>query len=181
MEEMKLCSVSDRYIDYLRGHIAGVYSNKEGTRTHTRKYLGVVYTLNDYNYYIPLSSPKETDYEKKDGKKIIRKSRIPIMRIVVKNDSGEDELKGTLRLSHMIPVPSSELELYDVDAELDSNYKDLVMKEIIFIRKNKDKIKKNAALLYKQKCENYNTGYIKTVLDFKILEQKLEDFIKEIV
>ena len=33
------------------------------------------------------------------------------------------ELKGTLRISHMIPVPDSELELYDLNSEQDINYK----------------------------------------------------------
>lgn len=36
-----------------------------------------------------------------------------------------------------------------VPSETDLLYKDLVQEEIIFIRKNKDKIRKNAELLYK--------------------------------
>ena len=44
----------------------------------------------------------------------------------------------------MIPVPVSELELYDYENEEDLTYKDLIHDEIIFIRKNKDKIMKNA-------------------------------------
>ena len=84
-------------------------------RKHTRKYLGIVYTIKGYNYYIPLSSPKDSDYKLVNGKKVIRRSIIPIMRIVEKLSNGEFELKGTLRISHMIPVPYSELTLYDLD------------------------------------------------------------------
>ena len=51
----------------------------------------------------------------------------------------------------MIPVPASELELYDYENEEDLTYKDLIHDEIIFIRKNKDKIMKNAQVMYKQK------------------------------
>ena len=102
------------------------------------------------------------------------------MRLIETTGTGECELKGTLRLSHMIPVPDSELELYDLDCEKDVKYKDLVQKELIFIRKSKAKIKKNAMLLYKQKINNIdNISYIRNVLDFKVLEAKLEDFIKE--
>lgn len=54
---------------------------------------------------------------------------MPIIRIVVKNIDGEKELKGTLRISHMITVPASELELYDLENESDSTYKDLVHNE----------------------------------------------------
>ena len=53
----------------------------------------------------------------------------------------------------MIPVPDAELELYDIDGK-DKAYKDLVQNELIFIRKNKDRILSNAKLIYKQKKLN---------------------------
>ena len=73
-----------------------------------------------------MSSPKDSDYQIAGANKVIKKSIIPIIRIVVKNISGEKELKGTLRISQMIPVPDSELELYDLENEADSAYKDFV-------------------------------------------------------
>ncbi len=39
---MQLYSISDEYISYLRKKFPRVYSNKEDSRVHTRKYLGVV-------------------------------------------------------------------------------------------------------------------------------------------
>ena len=51
-----------------------------------------------------MSSPKESDYQIAGEQKVIKKSIVPIIRIVVKNSKGEKELKGTLRISHMIPV-----------------------------------------------------------------------------
>ena len=54
----------------------------------------------------------------------------------------------------MIPVPASELTLYDVEHEQDLFYKALIHKEMPFIRKNKNKIVQNAKILYKQKKEN---------------------------
>ena len=104
--------------------------------------------------------------------KVIKKSIVPIIRMVEKTASGEKELKGTLRISHMILVPDSELELYDLENETDSTYKDLVQKEMIFIRKNREKIDSNAKLLYKQKLANDTTaGYVKSALDYKSLEE----------
>lgn len=109
-----------------------------------------------------MSSPKDSDFQIAGENKVIKKSIIPIIRIVVKNSAGEKELKGTLRISHMIPVPESELELYDLEHETDEAYKDLVQNEIIFIRKNHDKIMNNASVLYKQKAENdTSAGYVK--------------------
>lgn len=158
MEEFKLYSVSDEYIEYLRKVFPNVYSNKETTRIHSRKYVGTVICLENYHYYIPMSSPKESDYQIAGEKKVVRKSIVPIMRIVVKNSKGQKELKGTLRISHMIPVPQSELLLYDIENEQDCTYKDLVQNEMIFIVKIKKKflptqnyyISKKRKMIYRQ-------------------------------
>ena len=177
MEEFKVYSVSDKYISYLRDKYPNVYSNKVENRTHTRKYVGIVITMGEYNYYIPMSSPKDTDYQVAGATEVIKKSIIPIIRIAVKNSAGEKELKGTLRISHMIPVPESELELYDLENETDEAYKDLVQNEIIFIRKNQEKIRNNAEVLYKQKLENDTTaGYVKSALPYKALEELCKQY-----
>ncbi len=180
MEEFKLYSVSDEYVEYLRNVFPNVYSNKETTRIHTRKYIGTVILLENYHYYIPMSSPKESDYQIAGDRRVIKKSIVPIIRIVVKNSKGEKELKGTIRISHMIPVPQSELELYDIENEQDYAYKDLVQNEVIFIRKNQEKILANAKLLYKQKAENdLSAGYVRAALEYKDLEKLCRDFIEE--
>ena len=172
MDELKLYSISDEYIEWLRKDYPNVYSNKIDARIHTRKYLGVVLQIEQYKYYVPMSSPKESDYQVAGENKAIKKSIVPIVRIVVKNSNGVKELKGTLRISHMIPVPESELLLYDMENEADSTYKDLVQNEMIFIRKNRDKIVANARLMYKQKKANDTTaGYVKSALDYQALEK----------
>lgn len=97
--------------------------------------------------------------------------------MVVKNTKGERELKGTLRISHMIPVPESELELFDLDNEEDETYRDLVQNEVIFIRKNREKIVANAQLLYKQKKSRDTTaGYVKSALDYATLEKLCDEY-----
>ena len=177
VEEFKIYSISDRYIEYLRVHMPNVYSNKVENRVHTRKYVGVVFRIGKYNYYVPMSSPKETDYQVAGEKKVIKKSIVPIIRVTAMNRNNEKELKGTLRISHMLPVPETELELFDMETEPDEVYKDLVNNEMIFIRKNKDKILKNAQLIYKQKRENDTSAdYVKTALDYKQLEQLCDEY-----
>lgn len=80
----------------------------------------------------------------------------------------------------MIPVPKSELELYDLENEPDHTYKDLVKKEILFIRKHREKIASNAQLLYKQKAANDTTaGYVKFALDYQALETLCDQFEKQ--
>ena len=137
MSELKLYEISEEYISYISTVEKNVFSSKENDRNHTRKYLGIVYSINGYNYYIPLSSPKNSDYRIENGVQKIRGSIVPIIRITSQSSSGELELKGTLKLSNMIPVPASELFLYDMDHEPDLFYKALIHKEMLFIRKTK--------------------------------------------
>lgn len=172
---MKLYAISDEYIKYLRNFDKRVYDNKENNRIMTRKYLGVVLEINNFNYYIPMSSPKKSDY--KDNK--IRKSIIPIIRIVSNEEiDGNPVLKGTLRISNMIPVPESELILYEPKLEKNKNYKILIEKELEFIGKNENMIKKYAQIIYNQKINNYEVSYIKNVVEFKLLEEKCLNYIK---
>lgn len=170
---MKLYAVTDEYIRYLRKFDNKVYDNKENNRKVMRKYLGIVLTINELNYYIPMSSPKNSDY--KDNE--IRKSIIPIIRMVSNEEINNiPVLKGTLRISNMIPVSISELILYEPKNEQDKDYKILVEKELEFIDKNEEMIKKYAMILYKQKINNYNVSYIKNVVDFKLLEKKCKEY-----
>lgn len=172
---MKLYEITDEYINYLRKFDNRVYDNKEENRKVMRKYLGIVLNINQLNYYIPMSSPKKSDYKNND----IRKSVIPIIRIISNEEVDNiPVLKGTLRISNMIPVPDSELILYEPKNEKNKNYKILIEKELEFIGKNEELIKKYANILYKQKMNNYDVSYIKNVVDFKLLEEKCIEYKK---
>ena len=55
-------------------------------------------------------------------------------------------------------------------------YKILVEKELEFIEKNENMIKKYASIIYNQKNNGYDVSYIKNVVDFKLLEQKCKEY-----
>lgn len=177
---MKLFSISDEYISFLRKQFPRIYSNKEDIRVHTRKYLGVVIEIENHKYYIPLSSPKKKhDYITIDGIESIRKDSLIVMRIVSRKGD-KKELKGTLQIGTMIPVPDSEIELYDVNGETDKAYKDLVEEELIYIRKNEDRIKKNAKILYsKKKAGDTSNRVVANCLDYLAVEKECKKWIAE--
>ena len=171
--QLNLYSVSDSYIKYLRKFDKRIYDNKEEIRTHKRKYLGVVLTVNGFNYYIPMSSPKKSDY--KDFEKgIIREDTKTIIRMKERG-----RLYGTLRISNMIPVPITELEPYSTANETDMKYKDLIMGELRYINSNKNKIIKYAKVVYNQRIKNIDIPYIKNTVDFGLLEEKLKEWNKK--
>ena len=70
-------------------------------------------------------------------------------------------LLGKIKLSNMIPVKREYIILYDLENEPDRKCYDLIAKEIIYIRKCKDEITKNALILYNQKAKGYkNVSYL---------------------
>jgi len=73
MEEFKIYSITDEYISFLQGKYPNVHSNKMEHRTHTRKYIGTVMNINERCYYIPMSSPKDSDYQVAGEGKAIKK------------------------------------------------------------------------------------------------------------
>jgi len=196
--KLKIYSVSDDYIRFLRDDdkLRNVFDNKEGQRTHTRKYLGIVFVKNNHNYFIPFSSPKDSDYMRdnnnkfvlnKDGDRVIRKNTIPIIRMTAINrNSNRVELKGTLKISNMIPIPQNELTLYDYNKERDSNYKIIVEKQYDYIKDNHVLITNSANTLYNQKTKEttlYKDGvkkpnYLNNAVDFNYAEIKCLEYCK---
>lgn len=191
---LRIYSISDAYIDFLRQDpkLWNVTDGKPGSRAHTRKYLGVVLEEsigeNTFHYFVPFSSPKKSDYKiLRDGTRLIRKSIVPIIRMTTRDTkSGREELKGTLKLSNMIPVPASELKPYIIGHENDENYKIVVQKEYAFIRSHAKQIQKNARILYNQKTREHEyypdgdgPGYLKSTVDFKYAEQKCLEYQRE--
>ena len=173
--EYKFSIISDKYIAYLRKTEPQVMMNKElPERTYHRKYLGLIQDINGHKFFIPMSSPKDKDFDSRTGK--IKKDSI----ITIYMRSSQ-KLYGTLRFNNMIPVPESEIVAYDLNDEGDLKYKMLVLNELYFVRANQQKIEKTALNLYKAKLSknNQNPGLeklLKIVLDFENLEHLCDSF-----
>ena len=93
-----------------------------------------------------------------------------------KNRDGKKELMGTLRISHMIPVPESELVEYSIINESDDKYKNLIENELQYIMDNKSKIVNSARVMYKQKCSREAIGYVEKALDYEELEKMCNEY-----
>lgn len=117
---IRLCTIDTEYVKYLQNtcNISHILDNKEES-VHGRRYLGVVLQIGHYKYYVPLSSPKNNDFIYIDGQRRIRRSIIPIMRIIARDEDNKPELKGKLKFSSMIPVPDSAILPYNISEEPD--------------------------------------------------------------
>ena len=111
---MKLYNVTDAYVDYLKQFDLKVPENK----AEKRPFVGIVFSINGYNFFAPLSSPKP---------KYRRMKNMPDFH---KINSG---LQGVINFNNMIHIPDSELISIDIDNLTDVNYKNLLNAQIQFI------------------------------------------------
>ena len=133
--------VNDEYIAYLSKIETRVMKNKPDERTYHRKYVGILTEINGFKYFVPMSSPKEKDYE--NGK--IRKNNLTTIYM-----RSKEKLYGTLRFNCMIPVPSSELSEYKINDEGDLTIKCLCLLSIIFAKIIVKKLKKQQKIFMRK-------------------------------
>ncbi len=63
-------------------------------------------------------------------------------------NEGSKVLLGTIKLINMIPIPTEYVLDYSIEDESDLKYKDVVSDEFKWVSENRNKITKNARLLY---------------------------------
>ena len=97
---LRLVKVNSNYCDYLRRFDCRVSYNKD--RKELRPFVGILFTIRDYEYFAPLSSPKQ--------KHLKMKTTLDFFKI--KNC----EL-GAINFNNMIPVKSENYELVDLDSK----------------------------------------------------------------
>lgn len=171
---MKIVELDKDYINYLRGFDKFVLKPDGKDYKKERKYLGVVFSYDCFDYFIPFSSPDKKDDYDKDGK--IRKSSMVVIRMVDKKEKAK--LLGTLRLNSMIPIYNKDvIKEYDILEENDIFYKSLLFKEYNFIKENKEIIITKAKKLYDLKVNNSKIPMLNFVCNFKLLEEKSLEYI----
>lgn len=175
---MRIVQIDDEYIAMLRQRFPSIMDEKRFHHSHTRKYLGVVFTIGSFNYYAPFSSPKAKDYNL-DGS--IKKNSIFAIHMVKDGDNGEKVLLGTIKLINMIPIPMKYVIGYSIESEADLKYQDIVSDEFKWISENQSKITKRARQIYffkanEDKMKNDNNAKVyESVLPFKDIEQFVID------
>lgn len=164
---LELYVLDEEYVSYLHDIESKVMFWDSEQYKHSRKYVGVVFTINGFSYFAPLSSPKPSDYFYREGERHIKKDIIPLIRLV--DDDGI--LLGKIKLNNMIPVRETNIHVCDIEHEPDRKYRNFLLKDMICIRKAESKIKKYAQILYKQKTRGYkNIPYLDNTVDFVRLE-----------
>jgi hypothetical protein len=187
MNQITFHYISDKYINYLRTADSRVRDNK----IENRPYAALGITINDLEYYIPLSSPKFKYND--EGEPInLKKPRIYKNLYHIMERETEDnqiEYLGTLLFNNMIPAPLNEVDFIDISELFKTNpdYAILLTKQIDAIKNDIDNIQNKAESVYNSSktikhLERLN--YIQTLIkkqccDFQILEQAKLNFEKQ--
>lgn len=185
---MELYEISNDYVDFLSTYDNKVQRNE--VSGFKRKYIGFIVLVDNMKYLLPLSSAKQgsdfivigKDKYGFDFHKLLRKRvSVPLIYITEKDAEGNLYVLSKIKINSMIPVfdgSSKFVTKVNISDEANTNYKNLLHKELNFVRANEEKIIKNAKILYQQKlAERNDLNYIKVATpDFRLLEEKCKEW-----
>lgn len=84
---------------------------------------------------------------------------------------------AVINFNNMIPVPDGQYVLVDVNGTKDPHYRYLLQAESREINRHRNRILKNAQIVYNHKLRNGNkTSLAKRTNDFGLLEQKCKQY-----
>ena len=128
--------VSADYCDFLRKVDPCVPYT--GDQKSMRPFVGIVLSVNHFQYYVPLTSPKP--------KHLHMKNQMDFLKI----KGGE---WGAINFNNMIPVPQSclhkvELKILETDSKPEKDYKNLLSNQLSWCNSHRDIILHQVGKLY---------------------------------
>lgn len=169
--KLKWYVVDKEYVSYLKK-----FDNKVENINYTERlkpYIGILITINEINYYVPISSVKEKHYQMNEDMDFIK---------IMENN----RILGVLNLNNMIPIDNENVRVLKYK-EIDEYrkfkndkekhlYISFLSFELGLINDKIDKIKSNAVELYNEKINRPNSKISKRCCDFKLLEEKCREY-----
>ncbi len=154
--KIKFYHVSDKYLSYLSMFDDKVPDASGIEFRHQRFFCGIILKVNNVNYFAPISS----------------KTKAMASNVIILNRHKRP--LGSIGLSHMFPVPLSEVKIKDFSKE-EKIYRDLLSNELFFCNKNRGLIYGKAAWVYR---EAHIPGSLmnNVCCDFALLEAKCREF-----
>ena len=165
----KIVKIDQEYCDYLRNFDNKVMYNK-GTK-ELRPFIGILFKVENFEYYAPLSSPKPKHKKMKDNIDFIK----------INNGN-----LGVVNFNNMIPVTSNNYEEIDLNKKANSiaelKRQNLLKYQLVWLNQNKYKVNAKALRLYKN-YKNNLLGYKVKIrcCNFILLEEKCLEFNTSVI
>lgn len=157
MKRFRFYHITDKYIRFLQSGDKKVQYNKK----QKRPYVGVVLTISNIDYFVPLESPKPNHVNLKSGG------------AVLKLDGGKYGLMG---FNNMIPVPNSALVEFDFNDIEDERYRALLQNQLNYCNSIREIIYHRARETYRKAVGNKVPYYRNVCCDFKKLERMSQNY-----
>ncbi len=169
IKRLKLVIVNTDYCDYLRKFDKKVpynFSKKEN-----RPFVGVLFKIDDVEYFAPLSSPKE--------KHLKMSNSIDFLKI----DNGK---LGAVNFNNMIPITKNNYKKVILNKKFDNEdldkYRILLDNQLAWLNAHYIQLRNKSKKLYK----NYVKGKLNKKIkerccNFKLLEEKCKEYNENIV
>lgn len=161
---LRIVRVDSDYCDYLRKSDNKVAYNKN--EKELRPFIGILFEIDNFEYFAPLSSPKE--------KHKSMKNTLDFFKI----DGGE---LGAVNFNNMIPVSSRNYSIIDLHKETltieEFKYQKLLIEQLNWLNANYYQVKNKSFKLY----QLYNNGNLPQNIklrccNFKLLEEKCKEY-----
>ncbi len=159
---LTIIKVDSDYCDYLRKFDSKVAYNKFDKEL--RPFIGVLFKVNNCEYFAPLSSPKP--------KHLNMKNSLDFFKI----NKGEF---GAVNFNNMIPVTKENYTLVDLDRETSNvsemKYQSMLKEQLRWLNSNYEQVKNKSHKLYTLFTEKkLPKNIMDRCCDFKLLESKCE-------
>ncbi len=156
-DNIRIYRVKSEYIKYLSMYQKHVFV--QDAEKDNRKYIGVVFEIKGMKYFAPLSSFKDKHKKMKESVDFIK----------IKD-------YAVINLNNMIPVPDSQIVDIDINKEKEPSYRYLLQAESREINRQKNRIRKNAEIVYSHKKHNNSTALAERTNDFELLEKLCNEY-----
>ena len=157
---LNIYEIDPDYIRYLSSFEEHLFRNKKISQNFNRKYVGVVLSINGFDYFAPLSSFKEKHKRLSETLDFIKIGQYAV-----------------INLNNMFPAPAKLCQRINFSEIKDLNYKNLLSNEYKIIRQKADLILNNANEVYHHKLINDGKSKLsQRCNDFHLLEEKLKEY-----
>ena len=163
MDKLRFYEIDSTYIAYLAQYDQHLFQNAKISQNFTLKYIGILFEINNFKYFAPLSSFKEKHKRLTETVDFIKIGDMAV-----------------LNLNNIFPVPDGIYSLKDPSLEVNQQYKTLLNNEIRILKQKTEQIINNAMAVYNHKMSNDGKSKLsQRCLNFKLLEEKCKEWIEK--
>ena len=157
---LNIYEIDPDYIRYLSSFEEHLFRNKKISQNFNRKYVGIVLSINGFDYFAPLSSFKEKHKRLSETLDFIKIGQYAV-----------------INLNNMFPAPTKLCQRINFNEIKDLNYKNLLRNEYRIIRQKANLILNNANEVYRHNLINDGKSKLsQRCNDFQLLEEKLKEY-----